>query len=68
MSRHRPTTSYGHKISDLGGGCYRLQWTVDRYYVRSRLRHPTGCHRDVERDGAERFAKRWDVKMPENRS
>jgi hypothetical protein len=65
MSRHRVAKSYGHTIRRLVSGDYRLHWTIDRYYAGSRLRHPTGYNRDTDRAGAERFAKKHNVKMPE---
>lgn len=65
MSRHRESTSYGHSISFLGGGDYRLHWAVDRHYAGSRLRFPRTCHRDTDEAGAIRFALKWEVtRMP----
>lgn len=64
MSRHRPSGSKGHYIRRYGPDDFRLCWSVDRYYRDSRLRHPTACHRDTDRKGAERFARRWGCGMP----
>ena len=64
MSRHRSSGSTGHWIELLFSDCYRLHWTVDRYYTGSRLRFPTGCSRDSDLKGAERFAKKWGCAMP----
>lgn len=65
MSRYSGQASYGHKVSFIGfGDCYRLHWTVDRYYEGSRLRFPTGYSRDTDKAGAERFCKKWGCKMP----
>lgn len=61
MSRYGKSSAYGHRILDLGGGSFRVSWTIDRYYRNSRLRHPTGYSRVTDRDGAIRFAKKWDV-------
>lgn len=61
MGRFSGSGSYGHRIQDLGGGFYRLHWTVDRYYPDSRLRFPRGCSRDADEAGARRFAKRWKL-------
>lgn len=66
MSRHRASGSYDHAVSSLGGGDYRLRWTVDRYYVGSRQRYPRSCHRDTDMAGAVKFILRHGVyKMPE---
>lgn len=59
-----PRHSYGHAIRDLGGGCYRIHWTVDRKYEGSRLRFPTGYRRETDEDGARRFAKRHGIEFP----
>lgn len=65
MSRNRSSGSYGHSISALGGGDYRLHWAVDRHYAGSRLRFPRTCHRDTDTAGAIRFAQKWEVtRMP----
>lgn len=64
MSRHRAAGSYGHHIAKIVD-FYRLSWTVDRYYPDSRLRFPRRCRRDTDLAGAKRFAKRWDLKLPE---
>ncbi len=68
MSRHRSQTSTGHRIKLLGSGDYRISWTVDYYYPGVRIRFPRTCQRHTDRAGAERFAKRWNVKMPEARA
>jgi hypothetical protein len=65
MSRHRSSGSRGHHIERLCPGCYRLSWTVDRYYATSRLRFPTRYSRDTDEAGAVRFAKKWNVPLPE---
>lgn len=65
MGRYSPSHSYSHRIQRLSGDCYRLTWTVDRYYRGSRLRHPRGCHRHTDHAGAVRFAKRWGLPVPE---
>ncbi|AET42315.1 hypothetical protein SDSG_00050 [Ruegeria phage DSS3-P1] len=64
MSRWSSSGSKGHHIERLFHDCYRLSWTVDRYYSRSRLRHPTRYSRDTDEAGARRFAKKWGVNMP----
>lgn len=64
MGRFSSSGSYGHRISRIADGHYRLSWTVDRHYAGSRLRHPRTATRDTDTAGAERFAKRWDVVMP----
>lgn len=65
MSRYSSSGSYGHKIQNLGHGDYRLFWMVDRYYTGTRGRFPRRCQRDTDLKGAQRFAKRWKVKIPE---
>jgi hypothetical protein len=56
--------SQDHSIRDLGGGLYRLSWTVDRKYPGSRLRYPRRCTRDTDLKGARGFAKRWGLVAP----
>ena len=65
MSRYHSSGSKGQHIQLIAYDHYRLSWVVDRYYAGSRLRHPTVYSRDTDRAGAERFAKRWEIAMPE---
>lgn len=65
MGRFSGNNSHGFRVQDLGGGFYRLHWIVDRYYRRSRLRHPTSYSRDTDREGARRFAKRHGLEWRE---
>ena len=65
MSRFNSHGSYGHKITKLGGGFFRLSWVVDRYYSGSRLRWPRGSSRDTDEAGAAKFAKKWNLKVPD---
>lgn len=51
-----------HHIRDLGWGSYRLSWQYEVKYGRL-LGHRT-ITRDTDRNGAERFAKRWGCYMP----
>lgn len=67
MGRYSSNGSYGHHIRRIAEGHFRLSWTVDRYYANSRLRHPRTATRDTDTAGAERFAKRWDIAMPETK-
>ncbi len=62
--RHRTASSYGHKIKMLSPGIWRISWVMDRYIAGNRQRHPTGYQRITDRDGAERFARKWDIAMP----
>lgn len=64
MSRHRSSGSQGHHVERLFSDCYRLSWTVDRYYPGVRLRFPRRCTRDTDTVGAHRFAKKWGVEVP----
>lgn len=67
MSRLKSAPAYGHAISALGGGDYRLHWMVDRFYSGSRLRHPRPSHRDTDLAGAIRFARKHGCwKMPDD--
>ena len=66
MGRYTPEHSYGHRIQLDPWGGYTISWTVDRYYRDSRQRHPRRYRRETDRAGAERFAKRWNVLMPES--
>jgi hypothetical protein len=64
VGRYSPNLSRSHKIQRLCRDCYRLSWTVDRYYSGSRLRFPTRYTRDTDEAGARRFAKKWGAAMP----
>lgn len=65
MGRHSSNPSYGHRIAQLGRDWYRLSWRQDRYYTGSRLRHPRVYSRDADEKGARRFAKKWNIQMPD---
>ena len=65
MSRHRSSGSYRHGLSSLGGGDWRLHWTVDRYYSGARGRHPRISHLNTDTAGALRFCKRWGIPIPD---
>lgn len=66
MGRYSSNESYSQSIQRLCHDCYRLSWTVDRYYAGSRLRFPTAYTRDTDHAGAVRFAKKWDLEPPED--
>lgn len=66
MSRHNSSISHNHRIRREREDEYVISWVVDRYYQGSRLRHPQARSRDTNRKGAERFAKKWKLKMPED--
>ncbi len=63
MGRYTGSNAKGHKVLDLGHGTYRLSWVIDRYYPRSRLRHPTGYSRITDEAGAKRLCKKWGVEI-----
>ncbi len=66
MSRFSGGGSYSHHIQHFASwGFFRISWTVDKYVSGSRLRFPATYRRDTDRAGAERFAKKWGVEMPE---
>lgn len=60
--------AYGHDYRRIGWDHYRLSWTIDRKYSGSRLRFPTSYSRDTDLAGAKRFAKKWELQMPEEPS
>ena len=60
----RSSKSYGHYITRIGVDDFSLYWTCDRYVKGSRLRFPTTTRRAADTAGAERFAKKWNVKIP----
>ncbi|MGN6146288.1 MAG: hypothetical protein ACTHOP_22165 [Mesorhizobium sp.] len=61
MGRYSKSSAYGHRVHDMGWGLFRISWIVDRYYPNSRLRHPVTYSRDTDRNGAIRFADKWNV-------
>ena len=65
MGRYSYNGSTRHKIQRFGPDDYQISWQVDYYYVSSRLRHPRGFRRWTDRKGAERFAKKWGISMPD---
>lgn len=64
MSRHRAASAYNHYIRYFGPGDYQIGWTVDYYYPTSRQRHPRSFRRNTDLAGAQRFAKRHNLKDP----
>ncbi len=65
MSRYSGGSST-HHIQNLGKHWgYRISWTFDTHIQGSRLRWPRTLSRDTDRAGAERFAKKWGIEMPE---
>jgi len=46
------------------GDCYRLSWSFDVKLQGSRLRWPRTMTRDTDEAGALRFAKKWNIAMP----
>jgi len=63
MGRYSPETSYSHRIQKQGKGDYQISWAYDRYYQGSRQRHPQRRVMWTDRKGAERFAKKWGLKL-----
>lgn len=57
-----PSGSRNHHIQRMGEDFYRLSWSVYSKY--GRMLYPRQYRRDTDRAGAERFAKKWGVKMP----
>lgn len=64
MSRFRRQKAYEQHIRKLYDGCYEISWAVDYYYPDSRLRHPRGFRRITDTKGANRFAKKHNLKAP----
>jgi hypothetical protein len=65
MGRYSGKNSYEFGI-DRRGDDYRLWWTVDYYVQGSRGRFPRTFNRWTDRAGAERFAKKHKVPMPDD--
>ncbi len=55
---------YGHHISRLGHDTFSISWSYDTKIAGSRLRWPRGFRRITDKAGAERFAKKWNARMP----
>lgn len=60
-------SSYGHRITRVMGDCYRLSWSFDVKLKGSRLRWPRTMTRDTDEAGALRFAKKWNIAMPNDK-
>ncbi len=52
-----------HTIFYFNG--YVIAWRQDRHYYQSNIIEPMTIRRETDRAGAERFAKKWGVPMPE---
>lgn len=52
-------------IGMIGFDHYRLSWTFDTKVAGSRLRFPRTITRDTDYAGAMRFAKKWELTVPE---
>lgn len=59
--------SYRHRIHRIAHDDYEISWRVDFKYGGSRLRHAQVRRRYTDKKGAERFAKKWNVPMPEEK-
>lgn len=59
---------YGHRIAKTGEGEYRVSWSYDTKYPDSKTRYVKRSSRYVDKAGAERFCKKWKIKMPEERT
>lgn len=58
--------SKNHRIARHGFDDYELSWQVEVKYASSRILHHRTMSRFTNRAGAEKFAKRWNVPMPES--
>lgn len=59
------TGGSGHRILRLGGGDYEIAWSYEVKFTGSRLLFHRTMRRVTDRKGAERFAKRWGVRIPD---
>lgn len=64
MGARTAVRGYGHRIQFIGWGVYRLWWSFDTKIGGSRLRWPRTRSRGTDREGAERFSKKWGCAMP----
>lgn len=55
---------YGHRIVYVRPDEYVISWRYDTKI--GRIRFQRGQQRDTDRRGAERFAKKWGINMPED--
>ena len=55
--------AYGFHVRRIAPDHYRLSWTVDHKYPSSRLRFPRAHSRDTDRPGAERFARKHELRL-----
>jgi len=53
---------YDHHIRKIDRDFYEISWRYDNSY--GRIRYPRTMRRDTDRKGAERFAKKWGLKLP----
>lgn len=58
-----PSSSYGHHVTPLGCGTYRIAWTIDTKH--RRIRFPRLHSRITDLAGARRFARRHGLTPPE---
>jgi hypothetical protein len=63
MSPRLRPGGYGHRIQRLGADTFVVSWTYDVKY--RRIRYPRTMRRTTDLRGAERFAKRWGLPVPE---
>jgi len=59
------SSAYSHNWRKIGFDHYRLSWTFDTKVAGSRLRFPRTITRDSDYAGAMRFAKKWELTVPE---
>lgn len=68
VSRHATRAgSHSHRLVKCGDGRYEMRWHTNHWARGSRLRVIAAHSRDTNEVGAKRFAKRWGVKMPEDK-
>lgn len=65
MGRYSANKAYNHKCRDIGGGLYRIQWTIDYYSKGSRLRNPVVRDSTTDLQGAKRFCKKHNLPAPD---
>ena len=68
MSRAtKPNGSRGHHIEWLTPNAYAISWEIDKNAMGSRLRFPIRRRVITDRKGAQRFAAKWGLMIPEGK-
>jgi hypothetical protein len=65
MSAIKPKGSRGYHIEWLAPNAFVISWKIDQNAMGSRLRFPVRRRSVTDRKGAERFAAKWGLVVPE---